>query len=178
VSEALLDPKVAYGWFRCFSEGDTLVVEHEGRSFPFPFPRQAAPPHLCIADYFRTRDEGGDVAGFFVATVGDRIGPAARELFGADRYHDYLMLHAFGVEAADALAEYWHETMRRELGAGGSRYAFGYPACPDLSMQRPLFELLGPEGIGVSLTETLEMVPEQTTSAIVVHHPQAKYFAV
>ena len=121
VGERLLAPAVAYGWFRCFSEGDTLVVEHEGRSFPFPFPRQGAPPHLCIADYFRRREDGGDVAGFFVATVGDRIGPAARELFGADRYHDYLMLHAFGVEVADALAEYWHETMRRELGIAGER---------------------------------------------------------
>jgi 5-methyltetrahydrofolate--homocysteine methyltransferase len=192
--EGLLAPAVAYGWFRCFSEGDTLVVEHEGRSIPFPFPRQGAPPRLCIADYFRTRREGGDVAGFFVATVGDRIGPAARELFGADRYHDYLMLHAFGVEAADALAEYWHEAMRRELGIAeerplspsgcvmqeyrGSRYAFGYPACPDLSAHLRLFELLDPGKIGVALTETMEMVPEQTTSAIVVHHPQAKYFAV
>jgi len=178
LSERLLEPAVAYGWFRCFSEGDTLVVEHEGRAYPFRFPRQAAPPRLCIADYFRTREEGGDVAGFFVATVGGRIGPAARELFGADRYHDYLMLHAFGVEAADALAEYWHETMRRELGIGGARYGFGYPACPDLSAHRAVFELLAPEGIGVTLTETMEMVPEQTTSAIVVHHPQAKYFTV
>lgn len=178
LAERLLEPAVAYGWFRCFSEGDTLVVEHEGRALPFRFPRQSVPPHLCIADYFRTREEGGDVAGFFVATVGDRIGPAARELFGADRYHDYLMLHAFGVEAADALAEYWHEAMRRELGIGGSRYGFGYPACPDLSAHLAVFELLAPEGIGVTLTETMEMVPEQTTSAIVVRHPQAKYFAV
>jgi len=194
VEEGLLAPAVAYGWFRCFSEGDALVVEHEGRSFTFPFPRQAAPPRLCIADYFRKREDGGDVAGFFVATVGDRIGPAARELFGADRYHDYLMLHAFGVETADALAEYWHETMRRELGIAGerplapsgyiaqeyrgSRYGFGYPSCPDLSAHRTVFELLAPEKIGVTLTESMEMVPEQTTSAIVVHHPQAKYFAV
>ena len=178
LSERLLEPAVAYGWFPCFSKGDTLVVQHEGRDFPFRFPRQGAPPHLCIADYFRTREKGGDVAGFFVATVGDRIGPAARELFGADRYHDYLMLHAFGVEAADALAEYWHEAMRRELGIGGSRYGFGYPSCPDLSAHLAVFELLAPEGIGVTLTETMEMVPEQTTSAIVVHHPQAIYFAV
>jgi len=194
VEDGLLRPRVAYGYFRAFAEGDTLVVEHEGRSFPFPFPRQKSPPHLCIADYFRPRGEGGDVAGFFVATIGEEIGRAAQELFGSDRYHDYLMLHAFGVEVTDALAEYWHEAMRRELGiAGGrpasfsgyvvqeyqgSRYGFGYPSCPDLAAHLPVFELLDPGAIGVTLTESMEMVPEQTTSAIVVHHPQAKYFAV
>jgi len=194
IREQLLAPAVTYGWFRCFSDGDTLIVEHEGRSFAFTFPRQSAPPGLCVADYFRTQDEGGDVAGFFVATIGSRIGPEAQKLFGNDRYHDYLMLHAFGVEAADALAEYWHENMRRELGitsappsspAGrapkeyrGARYAFGYAACPDLSMQQTLFEMLAPEEIGVTLTESMEMIPEQTTSAIIVHHPQAKYFSV
>ncbi|RJP21248.1 MAG: hypothetical protein C4529_07700 [Deltaproteobacteria bacterium] len=193
-AEGVLSPKVAYGWFRCHSEGDALVVEDGGRSFRFPFPRQKNPPHLCIADYFRTGEEGGDVAGFFVATVGEEVGRAARERFASDRYHDYLMLHAFGVEATDALAEYWHERMRVELGIDsghpdsfsgyvvqeyrGSRYGFGYPACPDLSAHIAVFDLLDPGKIGVSLTESMEMVPEQTTSAIVVHHPQAKYFAV
>ncbi len=194
VAEGLLAPKVAYGWFRCFADGDTLAVEHGGRDFRFPFPRQKAPPHLCIADYFRTEREGGDVAGFFVATIGEEMGRAARDLFDANRYHDYLLLHAFGVEVTDALAEYWHEAMRRELGIGeerpasftgyvvqeyqGSRYGFGYPSCPDLEAHRPVFALLDPGRIGVTLTESMEMVPEQTTSAIVVHHPQAKYFAV
>jgi len=119
---------------------------------------------------------------------------ATQELFTSDRYHDYLMLHAFGVEVTDALAEYWHEAMRRELGIAGdrpasfsgyvvqeyqgSRYGFGYPSCPDLSAHTAVFELLDPGRIGVTLTESMEMVPEQTTSAIVVHHPQAKYFAV
>jgi 5-methyltetrahydrofolate--homocysteine methyltransferase len=194
VEENILAPKVAYGWFRAFAEGDMLVVEHDGRSWPFPFPRQKDPPHLCIADYFRTREEGGDVAGFFVATIGEEMARATRELFTSDRYHDYLMLHAFGVEVTDALAEYWHEAMRRELGIAGdrpasfsgyvvqeyqgSRYGFGYPSCPDLSAHTAVFELLDPGRIGVTLTESMEMVPEQTTSAIVVHHPQAKYFAV
>ncbi|MBI5904244.1 MAG: homocysteine S-methyltransferase family protein [Deltaproteobacteria bacterium] len=193
-AEGVLSPKVAYGWFRCRSEGDALVVEDGGRSFRFPFPRQKNPPHLCIADYFRTGEEGGDIAGFFVATVGEEVGRAARERFASDRYHDYLMLHAFGVEVTDALAEYWHERMRVELGIDsgrpdsfsgyvvqeyrGSRYGFGYPACPDLSAHIAVFELLDPGKIGVTLTESMEMVPEQTTSAIVVHHPQAKYFAV
>ncbi len=194
VEEGLSRPRVAYGYFRCRSEGDTLVVEHDGGEFAFAFPRQKDPPHLCIADYFRTAGEGGDVAGFFVATVGDGFGRRAQELFGADRYHDYLLLHGLGVELTDALAEYWHEVMRQELGIAGrkpagpggyvaqeyqgSRYGFGYPSCPDLAAHRPVFELLRPGEIGVSLTETMEMVPEQTTSAIVVHHPQAKYFAV
>lgn len=196
IEERLILPKVAYGYFRCRSEGEVLVVRHEGKEFRFPFPRQKEPPHLCIADYFRTEEEGGDIASFFVATVGDRVGEATRELFSTDRYHDYLMLHALSVELTDALAEYWHERMRGEMGIEegnrehpggygyivqeyrGSRYGFGYPACPDLSAHREVFALLRPEEIGVTLTESMEMVPEQTTSAIVAHHPQAKYFAV
>jgi len=196
IGEGLIRPRVAYGYFRCHSEGEALLVAHERKSYRFPFPRQKEPPHLCIADYFRTKDEGGDIVSFFVATVGDRIGEATRELFSTDRYHDYLMLHALGVELADALAEYWHERMREEMGIGelrpdapggygyvvqeyrGSRYGFGYPACPDLSVHREVFALLHPEEIGVTLTESMEMVPELTTSAIVAHHPQAKYFAV
>jgi 5-methyltetrahydrofolate--homocysteine methyltransferase len=194
VEEELSRPMVAYGYFRCFSEDDTLVVQHGGRDYAFPFPRQKDPPHLCIADYFRTTAEGGDIAGFFVATIGERFSQATRELFEANRFHDYLMLHALSVELTDALAEHWHEMMRRELGIAGqkpsgpegyvvqeyqgSRYGFGYPACPDLEAHRPVFELLRPGEIGVVLTETMEMVPEQTTSAIVAHHPQAKYFAI
>jgi len=194
VEEGFLNPKVAYGYFRCFSDGDTLVVENAGKRHEFPFPRQKAPPHLCIADYFRSLGEGGDIVAFFVATVGAEIGKAAQALFSADRYHDYLMLHSFGVELADALAEYWHEEIRGELGIGerkpaspvgyvvqeyqGSRYGFGYPSCPDLGAHKAVFELLAPEEIGVTLTESMEMVPEYTTSAIVAHHPQAKYFAV
>jgi 5-methyltetrahydrofolate--homocysteine methyltransferase len=194
VLERLLRPQVAYGYFRCFSDGDAVVVEDGGKRHEFPFPRQSGPPHLCIADYFKAREEGGDVVAFFVATVGDRIGEAAHELFASDRYHDYLMLHSLGVEITDALAEYWHEVMRGELGIGGqkpaepggyvvqeyqgSRYGFGYPSCPDLSAHEAVFELIQPGEIGVTLTESMEMVPEYTTSAIVAHHPQAKYFAV
>ena len=134
------------------------------------------------------------MAGFFVVTAGARISSRIRELYETDSYHDYLMLHGFSVEITDALAEYWHAVMRREMGLPGeepdsvtgyvsqgyqgSRYGFGYPACPDLEAHVPLFALLRPEEIGVSLTDNMEMVPEQSTSAIVVHHPQAKYFAV
>jgi len=194
LDEGLLDPKVAYGYFPCRSEGDAVVVSDGNAERVFRFPRQKDPPHLCIADYVRTAAEGGDVTGFFVATIGDRIGRATRALFEGNSYRDYLLLHALGVELTDALAEYWHERMRRELGIGGekpagfsgyvvqeyrgSRYGFGYPACPDLDAHKDVFALLEPEAIGVTLTESMEMVPEQSTSAIVVHHPQAKYFAV
>jgi len=194
IQEELLQPKAAYGYFRCYSEGDTVFVESGDDVMAFEFPRQQSPPHLCIADYYRSREEGGDVAAFFVVTIGDRIAAETKRLFEADAYHDYLMLHGFSVEVTDALAEYWHEEMRRELGIArekpadmtgyvtqgyqGSRYGFGYPACPDLDAHTMLFKLLEPEAIGVTLTETMEMVPEVSTSAIIAHHPQAKYFAV
>ena len=194
IKEGLLQPKAAYGYFRCYSEGDTVFVEAGDDVMAFEFPRQQSPPHLCIADYYRSREEGGDVAAFFVVTIGDRIATETKRLFEADAYHDYLMLHGFSVEVTDALAEYWHEEMRRELGIArekpedmtgyvtqgyqGSRYGFGYPACPDLDAHTMLFKLLEPEAIGVTLTETMEMVPEVSTSAIIAHHPQAKYFAV
>ncbi len=194
VEERLLNLKVAYGYFRCHQAGDRLVVQADAGAETFVFPRQSEPPYRCIADYFRGEEEGGDVVGFFVASVGEQISERARALYANDAYHDYLMLHGFGVEMADALAEYWHAVMRRELGIAGdepetvtgfvaqryqgSRYGFGYPACPDLDAHAPLFRLLAPETIGVTLTENMEMVPEQSTSAIVVHHPQAKYFAV
>jgi 5-methyltetrahydrofolate--homocysteine methyltransferase len=192
--EGLIQPRIAYGYFPCYSEGDVLIVRDGDRRHAFPFPRQAEPPFQCIADFFKTEAEGGDIVGFFVATIGEAIGRRTHELYDANRYHDYVMLHGFSVEVTDALAEHWHQVMRRELGIAigepdtpdgfvtqtyrGSRYGFGYPACPDLDAHRPLFELLCPAAIGVTLTESMEMVPEQSTSAIVVHHPQAKYFSV
>ncbi|SHJ69602.1 methionine synthase (B12-dependent) [Malonomonas rubra DSM 5091] len=194
LSENWLQPKVAYGYFDCCSEGDSLLVHSTSGEKRFDFPRQPAPPHLCIADYFRSAEEGGDKVGFFVVTIGDRLAEMTSELYASDSYHDYLMLHGLGVELTDGLAEYWHEQMRIEMGLQqqaqadvaayvaqgyqGSRYGFGYPACPDLEAHLPLFELVKAQQIGVGLTESFEMVPEMSTSAIVVHHPQAKYFAV
>jgi 5-methyltetrahydrofolate--homocysteine methyltransferase len=193
LNEGWLQPKVAYGYFSCNSHNEQLLVQCDQGEQIFSFPRQAAPPHLCIADYFRTMAEGGDKVGFFVVTIGEQLAEKTKELYEADSYHDYLMLHGLGVELTDALAEYWHEQMRVEMGIQqqqadlaayvaqgyqGSRYGFGYPSCPDLEAHIPLFKLLQAEEIGVSLTESCEMVPEMTTSAIVVHHPQAKYFAV
>ncbi len=192
-AENWLQPKVTYGYFDCLRDGDRLLVRSDSGEKVFSFPRQENAPGLCIADYFRSAAEGGDKVGFFVVTMGKKLGEMTKELYESDSYHDYLMLHGLGVELTDALAEYWHEQMRIEMGIQsdsrdmqgyitqayqGSRYGFGYPACPDLGAHVPLFELLHPDEIGVSLTESYEMVPEMSTSAIVVHHPQAKYFAV
>jgi 5-methyltetrahydrofolate--homocysteine methyltransferase len=195
LAEGWLHPKVSYGYFHAHSRGNTLLVEADGQEHCFTFPRQAEAPFLCIADFFKSAAEGGDVAGFFVVSIGSTIGEEITKLYTANAYHDYLLLHGFSVEVTDALAEYWHCVMRHELsieGAGegtaspgvitqeyqGSRYGFGYPSCPDLEAHKPLFAFLKPEGIGIHLTENMQMVPEQTTSAIVAHHPQAKYFAV
>ena len=193
LDQGWLQPKVSYGYYPCHAEGDAVLVSDGVAIHRFDFPRQAGAPHLCIADFFKTAKEGGDIAGFFIVTIGARIGEETTKLYADNAYHDYLLLHGLSVEITDALAEYWHGVMRQELGIGqssgaveqavvqsyqGSRYGFGYPACPDLEAHKPLFSMLRPEVIGVSLTENMQMVPEQTTSAIVAHHPQAKYFAV
>ena len=189
-----IQPQVSYGYFPCHSKENDLIVTDQGQQYLFSFPRQKEAPNLCIADYFKPASAGGDVAAFFVVTIGSQIGKETARLYEENAYHDYLMLHGLSVEITDALAEYWHAIIRKELGIGehvpedlhgaitqnyqGSRYGFGYPACPDLNAHLPLFALLRPEAIGVTLTENMFMVPEQTTSAIVSHHPQAKYFAV
>ena len=189
-----IQPKVSYGFFRCHAEENTLWVEDEGQEYVFSFPRQGEPPYLCIADYFKTALVGGDIAGFFIVTIGGQLSEETARLYQENAYHEYLLLHGLSVEITDALAEYWHAMMRQEMGIGGkrtgnlhgaitqdyqgSRYGFGYPSCPDLEAHRPLFAFLKPEMLGISLTENMQMVPEQTTSAIVAHHPQAKYFAV
>ena len=148
---------------------------------------------MCIADFFRSTQSGEfDVLGLQLVTVGDRATQAAEILRHADQYQDYLFLHGFGVESAEGLAEFWHKYMRQELGFGsedavsieelfhqqyrGSRYSFGYPACPNLEDRVKIFGLLKAEAIGVQLSENFMLVPEQSTDALIVHHPQAKYF--
>jgi 5-methyltetrahydrofolate--homocysteine methyltransferase len=187
-------PAAAYGWFNCYSEAESLVIENNSKTYKLDFPRQSFPPKQCIADFFRSEKEGGDTTGFFVVTLGSKLAADIKALYDANSYHDYLMLHGFSVELTDALAEHWHAVMRKELGIAndepvsaidyatqhyrGSRYGFGYPACPDLDAHKVVFELLNPGALGVTLTENMEMVPELSTSAIIVHHPQAKYFSV
>ena len=178
------------------SPGTRILPKGEPREWlRFNFPRQATRRRLCVADFFRSVESGQyDVLGVQLVTVGERAGAAAQELFKANKYQEYLYVHGFGVEAAEGLAELWHKRMRQELGFGsedaprvrdlfhqgyrGSRYSFGYPACPELSERAKVIELLRPESIGVALSENYMLVPEQSTDALVAHHPQAKYFDV
>jgi 5-methyltetrahydrofolate--homocysteine methyltransferase len=196
--ESLLVPQVTYGYFPCQSEGNDLVVYHEDERTErtrFTFPRQPDGRRLCLADFFASKESGRvDVVAFQLVTVGRRASEYAQELFRSDNYSDYLYFHGLSVESAEALAELWHKRVREELGIAdrdapelaklfhqgyqGSRFSFGYPACPDLEDQTKLFELLAPERIGVELSEEFQLVPEQSTSAIIVHHEEAKYFSI
>ena len=196
--ENILVPQATYGYWPCASAGDELVLydpDSGNEVARFSFPRQNKPGGLCIADFFRdiTANER-DVVALQVVTMGRGASEVARQWFADNRYKDYLYLHGLSVEMAEALAEYLHQRIRAEMGfAGeeardtegllrqeyrGSRYSFGYPACPDLAQQRQLLTLLRAQEIGVSLTEEDQLDPEQSTSAIVVLHPQAKYFSV
>jgi 5-methyltetrahydrofolate--homocysteine methyltransferase len=196
-TDAILEPAVVYGYWPCYSEGNDLVVlDHEmrtGEVARFSFPRQRRDRFLCLADFFRPKDSGElDVVAFHLVTMGRRVSEVTGELFAANAYRDYLELHGLSVQLTEALAEYWHARVRDEFGfAGedpddmaavfrqgyrGSRYSFGYPACPDLEDRAQLVALLRPERIGVSLSEELQLHPEQSTDALVVHHPEAKYF--
>ncbi len=194
----VLRPAVKWGWFPCAGEGNDLVVYQEDartERLRFTFPRQREGRRLCLADFFRRPDKGAtDVVGFQIVTVGSAVSERERALFASGDYQEYLFTHGMGVETAEALAEYWHLQMRRELGIDdqepddmrllfsaryhGARYSFGYPACPNLEDQTKLFELLRPEEVGLELTEEFMLSPEQSTSAILVHHPGAKYFNV
>ncbi|AEM86045.1 methionine synthase [Streptomyces violaceusniger] len=191
----LLEAAVVYGYFPCVSKGDDLVLLNEDGSerTRFTFPRQRRGRRLCLADFFRPEESGEtDVVGLQVVTVGSKIGEATAELFAADSYRDYLELHGLSVQLAEALAEYWHARVRGELGfAGedpsemedmfalkyrGARFSLGYGACPDLEDRAKIADLLQPERIGVKLSEEFQLHPEQSTDAIVIHHPEAKYF--
>nr|MDQ2937280.1 methionine synthase [Acidobacteriota bacterium] len=196
--EQLLKPRVVYGYFPCQSSGNDLIIYHDDRETErqrFTFPRQPSGKHLCLADFFAPKASGRiDVVAFHLVTVGSRASEYSQELFKSDNYADYLYFHGLSVESAEALAELWHKRIREELGIAGedaedvrklfrqqyqgSRFSFGYPACPDLEDQAKLFELLDPNRIGVELTEEFQLDPEQSTSAIIVHHPEAKYFSV
>ena len=194
-----LNAAVVYGYFPCYSEGNDLVIlHHEGElkgqeRIRFTFPRQTRDRRLCISDFFASKESGKtDVVAFHVVTMGSTVSEAAAKLFAANNYREYLELHGLSVQLTEALAEHWHARMREELsvksedsadlqgildqGYRGSRYSFGYPACPDLEQQVQLCELLDPSRIGVELSEEFQLHPEQSTSAIIVHHPEAKYF--
>ncbi|HEV3237931.1 MAG TPA: vitamin B12 dependent-methionine synthase activation domain-containing protein, partial [Gemmataceae bacterium] len=198
LKEGILRPAVVYGFFPCVSEGNDLVILHEderSERLRFTFPRQESGDHLCLSDYFAEgKGQVTDYVSFMGVTMGAEVSRRAKEYFEKDRYTDYLYLHGLGVESAEALAEYWHKKIRAEWGFGhedaaniqklfklhyrGCRYSFGYPACPELEDQVKLFELLNLERIGLALSEQFQLEPEQSTTALIAHHPEAKYFNV
>jgi 5-methyltetrahydrofolate--homocysteine methyltransferase len=206
-TEGLLEAAVVYGYYRCVSEGNDLVVLGEDGVTElerFTFPRQRRDRRLCLADFFRPRpaDAVGsagtvgetDVVAFQLVTMGARVADATAELFAKNSYRQYLELHGLSVQLAEALAEYWHARVRGELGLAGddpdsldaffrvgyrgARYSIGYPACPDLADRAKIARLLEPGRIGVELSEEMQLHPEQSTDALIAHHPQAKYFSV
>ncbi|WP_083936453.1 methionine synthase [Nocardiopsis ganjiahuensis] len=197
-TDGLLEAAVVHGHYPCYSEGDDLVVlDDDGTTerTRFTFPRQRRDRHLCLSDFFRPKESGElDVVTFQVVTVGAAISRATAALFEKNAYRDYLELHGLSVQLTEALAEYWHTRVRAELGfAGedpaeldaffklgyrGARFSLGYGACPDLEDRAKIMRLLEPERVGVSLSEEFQLVPEQATDAIVIHHPEATYFNV
>jgi 5-methyltetrahydrofolate--homocysteine methyltransferase len=197
LSEAIMEPAVVYGYWPCYSDGDDLVVldagTHDVEVARFTFPRQQRDRFLCLSDFFRPKGAGElDVVAFHLVTMGANVSRVTAELFEKNAYRDYLELHGLSVQLCEALAEFWHARVRDELGFAsedspqlaaifrqgyrGSRYSFGYPACPDLEDRATLMGLLQPERIGVELSEELQLHPEQSTDAVIVHHPEAKYF--
>jgi 5-methyltetrahydrofolate--homocysteine methyltransferase len=194
-----IEAAVVYGYYPCFSDGNDLVILDPEKPLErkeisrLTFPRQRRDRRLCLSDFFASKDSGRiDVVAFHVVTMGEAVSRATGKLFAQNNFREYLELHGLSVQLTEALAEYWHARIRAEQGFGiedsseldsildqgyrGSRYSFGYPACPDLSQQTQLCELLKPERIGVNLSEEFQLHPEQSTSAIIVHHPEAKYF--
>ncbi len=205
IERRYLRPQAIYGYFPCYSEkNDLIVLQPLGskKAFTvaerFSFPRQPQGRRLCLSDFFRSKElaekDGFDVLGVSLVTMGAQPSEVAGELFAQNRYDDYLHFHGLAVEATEALAELLHKRVRHELGIGshdaplieqlfsqgyqGSRYSFGYPACPRLEDHVPLFRLLQPERIGVTLSEEFQIVPEQSTSALISHHPEARYFSI
>ncbi|MFD7180997.1 methionine synthase [Streptomyces sp. NPDC059904] len=191
----LLEAAVVYGYFPCVSKGEDLIIldDQGNERTRFTFPRQRRGRRLCLADFFRPEESGEtDVVGLQVVTVGSRIGEETAKLFESNSYRDYLELHGLSVQLAEALAEYWHARVRSELGFSGedpaemedmfalkyrgARFSLGYGACPDLEDRAKIAQLLEPERIGVHLSEEFQLHPEQSTDAIVIHHPEAKYF--
>lgn len=193
----LLVPQVVYGYFPANADGNDLIIWNDESCREevsrFTFPRQSGSPWLCVADFFRPVGEV-DYACFHIVTMGERISDRTAELFAADQYRDYLLLHGLGVEMAEALAEYWHLRIRTEWGFAaedgpslhglfrqqyrGGRYSWGYPACPDLEDNMKVADLLGAARIGLTVGPDTgyQFQPEQTTSALICHHPRAKYF--
>jgi 5-methyltetrahydrofolate--homocysteine methyltransferase len=209
-TESMMNASVVYGYFPAYSDGDDLVILHHpaglatdggsgGEPFTermrFTFPRQSRDRHLCLSDFVAAKESGQiDVVPFQLVTMGERISEVTGELYAQNKFREYLELHGLSVQLTEALAEYWHQRVRDELGFSeedpeeveslfkleyrGARYSFGYPACPELEDRVKLIELLKPESVGVVLSDELQLHPEQSTDAMILHHPEAKYFSV
>ena len=196
-AEGTMQAAVVHGYFPAVSKGDDLIVldpSSGGERARFTFPRQRRDRHLCLSDFWRPQESGEtDVVAFQVVTMGRKVSEVTAEMFARNAYREYLELHGLSVQLTEALAEYWHARVRSELGFGdedardlsgilklehrGARYAWGYPACPDVEDQTKVQDLLEWGRVGVELSEEFQLTPEQSTSAIIAHHPEAKYFA-
>jgi 5-methyltetrahydrofolate--homocysteine methyltransferase len=195
-TKGLNELAVVYGYFPAYSRKNSIILLDEARSkeiAQFSFPRQSYGERLCLADYVKSQESlEQDFVGFHIVTMGNRISEYTNQLFEQNKYRDYLELHGLSVQLTEALAEMWHSRIRQEMGISGGdskvfseilkqeyigeRFSFGYPACPDLALQEPLVSLMKPERIGVTLSEEFQLHPEQSTSAIIFHHPAARYF--
>ncbi len=177
IREKLFEPEIVYGYFKCHNKDRTLLVENPvGNDVKLEFPRSTQPKHLCLTDYFGD----DDIVAFQCVTVGNKVTDIIEQWNNEDRYADAYYLHGLAVEVAEGLAEWTNRRIKTELNLkkGGLRYSWGFPSCPDVSQHHLVWKLLQPEKSGMTLTESGEIIPEQSTAAIVVHHPDAKYFAL
>ena len=177
IRDKLIEPEIVYGYFKCHNNDRKLVVENPtGDNVEFDFPRSTRPDHLCLSDYFGT----DDIVAFQSVTVGNKVADIVEQWNQEDKYTDAYYLHGLAVELAEALAEWVNQKIKSELNlkAGGLRYSWGFPSCPDVAQHHLVWKLLQPEKSGMTLTESGQIIPEQSTAAIVVHHPNAKYFVL
>ena len=176
LEEDLFKPRAVYGYFRCHNQNDKFVVDHQsGEKLIFDFPRSLKERHLCLTDYFGKED----VVALQAVTVGDTVSSVIEKWNSEGNYTDAYFLHGLAVETAEAMADWLNKKIKSELklsGKGGLRYSWGYPSCPDVSQHSLVWKLLEPEKSGMTLTEAGQIVPEQSTAAIIVHHPEAEYF--
>ncbi|HSB84440.1 MAG TPA: vitamin B12 dependent-methionine synthase activation domain-containing protein, partial [Nitrosarchaeum sp.] len=177
IREKLFEPEIVYGFFKCHNKDGKLIVDNpNGKSEEFDFPRSSKASHLCLTDYFGE----DDVVAFQAVTVGNRVSDVIEKWNKEDKYADAYYLHGLAVEVAEALAEWINRKIKSELKLekGGLRYSWGFPSCPDVSQHALVWNLLHPEKSGMTLTESGQIIPEQSTAAIVVHHPESQYFVL
>ena len=177
IRDKLIEPEIVYGYYRCHNKNGKLLVENtNGDDVVFDFPRSTKPEHLCLTDYFGD----DDIVAFQSVTVGNKVAEIIEQWNKEDKYTDAYYLHGLAVEIAEALAEWINQKIKSELNLdkGGLRYSWGFPSCPDVSQHHLVWKLLQPEKSGMTLTESGQIIPEQSTAAIIIHHPQAKYFVI